>query len=180
MLASRVLFRAFVGGKALEHSEIAGLSQKAALTRQRIIDTALQLFAAKGYEGTTMRDIAAAAECSLGLTYRYFASKEDLALELYRWLAIQLEELVSALPNTSIAERFHQLMRGLLVAMAPHRLTLIALTGAALNPLSRAGVFGAEGAEVRRRARAAYLILVAQAKDTPRAAQIDDLATLLY
>jgi AcrR family transcriptional regulator len=164
----------------MEPSETARLSKKAALTRQRIIDTALQLFATKGYEGTTMRDIAAAAECSLGLTYRYFASKEDLVLELYRWLAVQLEELMLLLPAASIADRFHHLMRALLVAMAPHRLTLVALSGAALNPLSRAGVFGAEGAEVRRRARAAYLVLVTEAKDAPRASQVDDLATLLY
>jgi hypothetical protein len=54
------------------------------------------------------------------------------------------------------------------------------LSGAALNPLSRAGVFGAEGAEVRRRARSAYLVLVSEARDAPRAAQVDDLATILY
>lgn len=164
----------------MEPSEMTKLSQKATLTRQRIIDTALQLFAAKGYEGTTMRDIAAEAGCSLGLAYRYFGSKEDLVLELYRWLAVQLEELAPTLPAASIADRFHHLMRALLVAMAPHRLTLVALSGAALNPLSRAGVFGAEGAEVRRRARAAYLVLVTEAKDAPRASQRDDLATLLY
>jgi AcrR family transcriptional regulator len=164
----------------MEPSETPKLSQKAALTRQRILDTALQLFATKGYEETSMRDIAAAAGCSLGLTYRYFASKEDLVLELYRWLVLQLEELIRLLPDASIADRFHYLMRTLLVVMAPHRLTLVALSGAALNPLSRAGVFGAEGAEVRRRARSAYLVLVSEARDAPRAAQVDDLATMLY
>ncbi len=164
----------------MESSETSKLTQKAALTRQRIIDTALHLFATKGYDQTTMRDIAAAADCSLGLTYRYFASKEELVLELYRWLAIQLEELVRILPAASIADRFHHLMRELLVVMAPHRLTLVALSGAALNPLSRAGVFGAEGAEVRHRARASYLILVSEAKDVPRPSQVDDLASILY
>jgi len=166
--------------RIMESSETGKFTQKAVLTRQRIIDTALQLFATKGYDQTTMRDIAAAADCSLGLAYRYFASKEDLVLELYRWLAVQLEELVLSLPAASIADRFHHLMRTLLMVMAPHRLTLVALSGAALNPLSRAGVFGAEGAEVRRRAQASYLILVSGAKDAPRASQVDDLATLLY
>ncbi len=161
-------------------SETSKLTQKAALTRQRIIDTALQLFATKGYDQTTMRNIAAAADCSLGLTYRYFASKEELVLELYRWLALQLEEQVRLLPAASIVDRFHYLMRELLVVMAPHRLTLVALSGAALNPVSRAGVFGAEGAEVRRRARAGYLVLVSEAKDIPRTSQVDDLATILY
>lgn len=164
----------------MEPSETARLTAKAASTRQRILDTALQLFATKGYEETSMRDIAAAAGASLGLAYRYFASKEDLVLELYRWLALQLEEQVRVLPVGNIADRFHHLMRALFVVMAPHRRTLVALSGAALNPLSRAGVFGAEGAEVRRRARAAYLTLVAGASDAPRAGQVDDLATLLY
>ncbi len=164
----------------MESSETGKLTQKAALTRQHIIDTALHLFATKGYDQTTMRDIAAAADCSLGLAYRYFASKEDLVLELYRWLAVQLEELVPLLPAASIADRFHYLMHALLTVMAPHRLTLVALSGAALNPLSRAGVFGVEGVEVRRRARASYLVVVSGANDAPRASQVDELATLLY
>ena len=63
MLVSRVLLTVvastFVCERGtMEPSEIAGLTQKAALTRQRILDTALQLFATNGYEKTTMRDIA--------------------------------------------------------------------------------------------------------------------------
>jgi AcrR family transcriptional regulator len=156
------------------------LTPKAILTRQRILDTALRLFATNGYDGTSMRDIAAAAGCSLGLAYRYFASKEDMVLELYLWLVDRLEDQVRRLPAASIADRFRYLMSALLDEMAPHRLTLTALSGAALNPLSRAGVFGAEGAEVRRRARRAYLILVAEARDAPRSAQVEALATVLY
>jgi AcrR family transcriptional regulator len=161
-------------------SETARLTRKATLTRQRIVDTALRLFAAKGYERTSMRDIAKEAECSLGLAYRYFASKEELVLELYRWLAVQLEEQARVLSAGSIAGRFDHLMHALFAVMEPHRLTLVALSGAALNPLSRAGVFGAEGTEVRQRARAAYLVVVAEARDAPRAAQVEELATLLY
>ena len=159
------------GGKRIRKGELA---------QKRIVESALRLFVSKGYEETTMRDLAAAAGYSPGLTYRYFASKEDLVLELYRWLALQLEELVLTLPVASIADRFHALMDALLTVMAPHRLTLVALSGAALNPLSRAGVFGVEGAEVRRRARASYLVVVSGAKDAPRASQVEDLATLLY
>lgn len=164
----------------MEPSASSRLTAKAAQTRQRILDTALQLFAAQGYEETTMRDIAAATGYSLGLTYRYFASKEDFVLELYRWLVVQLEEQTGQLPDAPIADRFRQLMRALLDIMASHRLTLGALFGSALNPRSRAGLFGAEGVEIRRRARAAYVVVVAQAKDAPVLAQVDDLATLLY
>lgn len=164
----------------MESSQPARLTKKAVLTRQRILDAALHLFATQGYAETSMRDIAAAAACSPGLTYRYFASKEALVLELYIWLIEQQEELARLLPAGTIADRFQHLMRGLLTRMAPHRLTLVALTGAALNPYSRVGVFGAEGAALRVRARAAYLPLVAGATDAPRPGQVDDLATLLY
>src|SRR5207237_10147307 len=71
-------------GEMMEQPQSARISQKAVSTRQRILDTALGLFATKGYEKTTMREIATAAHCSLGLAYRYFASKEELVLELYR------------------------------------------------------------------------------------------------
>ena len=164
----------------MEPSQPTQLTKKAALTRQRILESALRLFATRGYAETSMRDIAAAAECSLGLTYRYFANKEALVLELYIWLIAQQEEQVRLLPAGAIADRFQHLMRALLDVMAPHRLTLVALTGAALNPYSHVGVFSAEGVALRSRARAAYLPLIAEAKDAPRAGQVDDLATLLY
>lgn len=154
---------------------------KGTMTQQRILDAALALFASKGYEETTMRDIAAAADCSLGLTYRYFASKEDLILELYRWLAEQLEQQVSQLPTGSMSNRFQSLMRGLLEVMTPHRRTLGALFGAALDPHSRAGLFGEAGAAIRQRARSAYVTVVAKSTNAPRRAQqVDELATLLY
>jgi AcrR family transcriptional regulator len=160
--------------------EGAGRTQKGALTRQRILDAALALFASKGYEATTMRDIAEAAGCSLGLAYRYFASKEDLILALYTWLADQLDEQSRLLSGGEIADRFRQLMRALLHVMEPHRITLGALFGAALKPNSRAGLFGAAGSEIRERARQAYKTVVAASSDAPRAAQMDELAIVLY
>src|SRR5687767_7188220 len=87
------------------------LTPKGERTRELILDTALGLFVEKGYDATTMRDIAAAADCSLGLTYRYFARKEDLVLSLYRRLAQELEAEVRALPAAPLANRFEQAMR---------------------------------------------------------------------
>jgi AcrR family transcriptional regulator len=52
-------------------------------TRQRILASALQLFEERGYEGTTMRAIAAAADVSLGNAYYYFGSKEHLIQAFY-------------------------------------------------------------------------------------------------
>lgn len=46
-------------------------------TRQRLYETATELFLRQGYENTTIRQIAAAAEVSTGTVYRYFPNKSD-------------------------------------------------------------------------------------------------------
>jgi AcrR family transcriptional regulator len=46
--------------------------------RERIELAALEIFAARGFGGATMGDIAAAAEVSTGNVYRYFATKDAL------------------------------------------------------------------------------------------------------
>lgn len=46
--------------------------------RQLIMDTALELFAATGFENTTINQIAKKAGISKGLLYNYFISKEEL------------------------------------------------------------------------------------------------------
>lgn len=49
-------------------------------TRQRIAETALRLFLAKGYEGTTLDAIAAEAGISRRTFFSYFKSKDDIIL----------------------------------------------------------------------------------------------------
>jgi AcrR family transcriptional regulator len=52
-------------------------------TRRKIYEAALELFREKGFEQTTMRDIAAKAGVALGGAYYYFASKEAIVLAFY-------------------------------------------------------------------------------------------------
>lgn len=47
-------------------------------SRERIIKTALELFSKQGFEKTSIREIAKAADISLGLLYNYFDSKNTL------------------------------------------------------------------------------------------------------
>ncbi len=47
-------------------------------TRLHIMDAALEVFAAKGFRGSSIKDIAEAAGVSQGLMYHYFASKKEL------------------------------------------------------------------------------------------------------
>ncbi len=46
--------------------------------RRQIINAAVQLFTKQGFHKTTTRQIARAAEISIGSLYEYFASKEDV------------------------------------------------------------------------------------------------------
>jgi AcrR family transcriptional regulator len=53
-------------------------------TRDALIAAALELFAAKGYEHTAVREITDAVDVAERTFFRYFASKEDLALSFVR------------------------------------------------------------------------------------------------
>ena len=46
--------------------------------RTQIIEVAMDLFANKGFKGTTTREIACAADISEAIIFRHFATKEDL------------------------------------------------------------------------------------------------------
>lgn len=52
-------------------------------TRERIYSTALSLFRERGFDATTMRDVATAAGMSLGAAYHYFPSKDAIVLAYY-------------------------------------------------------------------------------------------------
>src|SRR6059036_423408 len=52
-------------------------------TRELIFERALELFRVRGFEETTMRDIARAAKVATGAAYYYFPSKEAIVSAYY-------------------------------------------------------------------------------------------------
>jgi AcrR family transcriptional regulator len=67
-------------------------------TRDALIHAALELFEAKGYEHTTVREITDAVDVSERTFFRYFASKEDLALSFVRDATGALLQALAARP----------------------------------------------------------------------------------
>lgn len=53
-------------------------------TRERLLDAAVEAFAASGFAGTTTRDIASRAGMSPAAVYVHHATKEDLLFEISR------------------------------------------------------------------------------------------------
>ena len=54
-------------------------------TKERIFETALNLFAEKGYEATSIRDITKATGLSVAAFYNHFASKNELLQAIYNF-----------------------------------------------------------------------------------------------
>ena len=153
------------------------VSTKGERTRQKIIDQALALFEQRGYTETTLRDIADAAEISIGLAYRYFRRKEELVLALYERLSEEVAHKVR-LPAGSIGARWAVLERTRFKTLAPHRRTLLALAQAALDPDGELGALSPATSAVRERWHALHRSVVDGATKPP--ADAAALASLLY
>ena len=86
------------GGKRTERSERGdqrGRGRPLVDDKRRIIlDAALRVFAAKGYHGTAVPDVADAAGVGTGTLYRYFANKQALVNVVYRDAKIRLRTAV--------------------------------------------------------------------------------------
>jgi len=82
---------------------IAGVT--AAETRERLLRAAAEVFAERGYDGTRVADIAAAAGVSNGALYAHFPSKADLLVDALRTHGRRLlADLFAADPDRSITD----------------------------------------------------------------------------
>lgn len=124
---------------------------KSATTRAQVLNTALGMFRDKGYAKTTMRGIATEAGVSLGSAYYYFASKDELVLELYREsVAEQRAAATIALAGaTGMADRLKAALHAGVDAMTPYHDFGGAFITSALPPQSSTNPFGAASQQAR-------------------------------
>lgn len=91
--------------------------------KQLILRKAAALFASRGYEITTMMDVAKACNASKSHLYHYFPAKEDLLYAMLhehtQMLAGELSEVID--PSLPAIERFQQFVRVFVDVAAEYR-----------------------------------------------------------
>jgi len=92
-LASLVKARKTNGNRGLSSRKTP--PTKGTLARKRIISVAEALFTKQGFDGASMRDIAAAAEMQPASIYYYFESKEELLWAVWEKGGVELLKRVS-------------------------------------------------------------------------------------
>lgn len=85
-IASEYAFvpRHSIANQEPETNREAGRVRNRPAREQALIAAATRLFATKGYDATTTREIAAEAGCAEGLIHRYFQGKEGLLFAIIR------------------------------------------------------------------------------------------------
>lgn len=92
---------------------IAGVA--ATQTRERLLQAAAEVFAERGYDGTRVADIAAAAGVSNGALYAHFASKAELLVAaLHTHGRRLLTEMLAADPDRPVTDVLLHIGQGLL------------------------------------------------------------------
>jgi AcrR family transcriptional regulator len=126
-------------------------TRRAEDTRRKIYDAALELFREKGFDETTMRDIAAKAGVALGGTYYYFASKDAIVLEFYRQMQESSDQPIRETLGTDkeLRERLRVVLEKRLELLAPNRKFCAALLRHAPDSADPLSPFSAETLTIR-------------------------------
>ena len=99
-------------------------------THERILDAAQKLFADKGLEATSVRDITTAANCNVAAVNYHFGGKENLYLEAFRAMLVPLRDqrvammdsLMARDPAPSLEEYLADFAEGFLKPLVGHSL----------------------------------------------------------
>ncbi len=131
-------------------------SSKGQQTRELLLEAALQQFAANGYHGTSMRQIAEVANLAVGGIYNHFASKEEILKAVilqYHPLNVIAPELADAQGASfeallqDVAQRFSAAIKARPVLLNLFFIELVECKGVHLPELfeallPRVGLFG--------------------------------------
>jgi AcrR family transcriptional regulator len=156
-----------------------GQTAQGAATKTHLYDTAMALISERGYEATTLRDIAMKAGVSVGLLYRYFPSKQAVITALHDELSADYARKAADMPPGKWRDRFVFALRTSLHVLAPHRVVLRALIPVLVGDPDD-GVFATRAEFARHRVQEVFENAVAGSTDAPQQALAEALGRLLY
>jgi AcrR family transcriptional regulator len=133
----------------------------------------------RGYEATTLREIAKDEHVSVGLLYRYFPSKQAVIIALYEELSGDFSRNAAAMKPGPWRHRFLFALETSLRVLKPHRTALRALIPVLIGDPDD-GVFAEGTAFSRLRVQQVFEDAVAGAADAPKAPLAGALGRLLY
>jgi AcrR family transcriptional regulator len=124
---------------------------KAEETGRKILDSALELFREKGFEPTTMRDIAQKAEVATGAAYYYYSSKDAIVADFYQRSCAEMQPRIeAALAHAKgLEKRLHELIAVKLAYFAPNRGVLRSLLRNGADPRHPLSPFSPDTAAIR-------------------------------
>jgi len=156
-----------------------GPTAQGAAARDRLYATAMGMISERGYEATTLREIAREAGVSVGLLYRYFPSKQAVIVALYDDLSGDFARQAATMKPGSWRDRFVFALETSLGALHPHRTALRALIPVLIGDPDD-GVFAAGTAFSRMRVQQVFEDAVADASDAPKPPLAGALGRVLY
>ncbi len=127
-------------------------------TRQHILDIALGMFAERGYDGTTMRAIAAEAGVSVGNAYHHFRSKEHLIQGFYEQATVRHAAITPSVleGRETLAERIEAALLTWLDIAGPYHDFAVRFFRNAADPSNPLSPFSEESSQSRERDIALY------------------------
>lgn len=131
-------------------------------TRDRIYNAALTLFRERGFDATTMRDVASAADMSLGAAYHYFPSKDAIVLAYYDRVSKEHARRVAAETpgEKSLSARLGVAFTSKLEILRDDRPLMGALLRFAGDPRHPLSFFGAATRHHRLESMAAFSVAI--------------------
>jgi AcrR family transcriptional regulator len=165
--------------KPVNRGRPRGPTPQGTAARDRLYAIAVRMIGTRGYEATTLREIATEAGVSVGLLYRYFPSKQAVVIALYDELSAQYQRTAGEMRPGRWRDRFIFALTTSLRVLEPHQLALRALTPVLVGDPEE-GIFSQETAFSRLRVQRVFEDAVTGASDAPSAPLAAGLGRLLY
>jgi AcrR family transcriptional regulator len=155
------------------------MTQQGREARERLYRAALELMAERGFEATTLRDVAAREGVSAGLLYRYFPSKRAVLLALYDDLSAEFAARAARPRPGTWRRRFGDALRTSIAVLGPHREALRSALPALLGGDGE-GIFAPATGFSRERVEGVFSEAVRGATDAPPGELAEALGRTLY